>query len=225
MKKIIVAALVLVGAQLASRTSVEAQNPWYAGLGYGYAAGAYGGGFGAYGAQTPFSAQATGMANLVRAQGMYNEANSRAAVNYQQAERQYIENQQQAFNARQSVKRVIQAENAKAHEETRAQFARSEEFLAAHRPPSLTSKQLDPSTGKLNWPITLKASDFDGQRKTLDELFEKRAKYGASSDVSTQIEVKTGELKDSLRGHITKVPLTEYSESRQFLDSMISTVK
>ncbi len=234
MKKQLITGILLAALTFDCSASAQAYGPWYTGSNvdyrgnayYGYGLG-YGLGYGAgyTGPQTPVSAAATGMGNLIRAQGDYNEQTAKAMVSYEQARSQYIENQQKAIIARQTVKRLSRAEDAKKLEEAHAKLARADEFIASHRPPSLSDSQLEPSTGKVHWPLALKATEFDDMCKQLDSLFESRAKNGPTSEVSSMIERKTGELKDLLRTKIVKIPLSDYSEARQFLDSMAMSAR
>jgi hypothetical protein len=222
---------------------VSSHAQWYVGTGYstgypGYSYGVrygypgglgypigYGIGLGGYsGAQTAFSADAMGMSNLVRAQGQYNEESAKAMLSYEQARKQYIENQQQAISAQAASRRVIQAEENKRREQAHESQVRGAQFAEAHKPMPLSSTQLDSTTGRIQWPPALQANDFDALRQSLDTLFETRAKYGITSTVSAQIATKSGELKDALRAHIRTLPLPEYTEARRFLESMAATV-
>ena len=216
-------------------------DEWYVGPGPGFAPGVYGG-YGPYGlglgyglglrygygygfqAQTPYSAEANAMGNLVRAQGDYNQASSKALIDQEEARRRYIDNQRKLISNRQEIKRAALTNDAKELENARAARAREEEFQAAHRPQPLSSDQLNPMTGAIQWPEILRADAFAETRKSLDALFEKRAKYGSSSDLTGQIRTKTGELKEALRHQIKEIPLAQYSESRKFLERLAASV-
>jgi len=217
----------LITAAIVCSTSMSATayGQWYSG---GYGGAGYGlnlGRGGGFSAQTPYSANATGMGNLIRSEGEYNVLSSKAAINYEQARSVYIDNQQKAFSARQSMKRVAKANDIAENEAAHAALARADEFIAAHQPLPLPNSQLNPSTGNIEWPVGLSGKDFDEGRKSLDGMFESRMKSGATAALASEIEKKTCELKDALREHITKMPLKDYSEARRFLDSMYASAR
>lgn len=221
---ILILAVVLCGSVVNTANAQWYANPG-AGLGYAYGAAAYGAYGAGYGAQTPMSANAIGMGSLVRAEGAYNEQTSRAAINYQQARSIYIDNQQKAYAVRQATLRAGTARVAEENEAAHASLARANEFLAAHQPLPLPSSQLNPSTGHIEWPAALTTPDFAEYRKSLEGMFESRMKSGVTANLTLQIEKKTAELKDALRDHITQIPLSDYSQARRFLDSMIASAR
>ena len=220
--------------------AVQAQVPWYvgapggavvnmhgnyAGYGVGYGGGYGYGGLGGYGAQTPISAGLTGMSNLVRAEGAYNEASSRSMVYQEQARQKYIENQKLAFENKQQLQRAASARNAEVASENRAARARAEAFESTHRTPPLMTSEYNPTTGQIRWPDVLKASEFDGPRNEIDSLFKSGRKTESSAETAAKVETNVGQMKDLLRSQITTIPLNEYSESRKFLDRVAATLK
>jgi hypothetical protein len=228
----------------ASSLSISAYDGWYAGGGPGITYGGYGGygyrpygvgyggvGFSPYGygygfgAQNPISSAATGMGNLVRSQGEYNESTAKAMVSYEKARSEYIDNQVKANNAFLERKRATQARDAKNREAERAAQARGRAFMAANHTPPLSSSQFDSATGTIEWPELLKGGDFDEPRKALDLMFDTLAKGGPTTDLAIRIRSKVGEFKDFLRSLILKIPMPEYSESRKFLDQLAATVQ
>lgn len=234
---------ILVLFALASWSSAGiAYDRWYAGgavrtpyVGYGYGGGygAYGTRYGLYGAGYGggFGSAYSGMGNLVRAEGQRNVSNSQAAINYQQAnlEREkarnaLIDNQDKLHKIHRERKQEAEADDAKKREAMKEADARGEKFEAAHRPLPLSTSQLDPATGRIDWPKRLKSPDFDDLRKSLEQLFKTRAESGVNDDLAAEIEMKVGSLKNSLRSQITQIPLPEYSESRKFLDRLANSV-
>ena len=121
------------------------------------------------------------------------------------------------------MKRNVQALNMQEHEASVAARMRQEEFQATHRPMPLPTDQVNLSTGAIHWPEILKAEHFTMARKSLDSLFEERARYGMDADRSTKIKLKAAELKEVLRSHIQDIPLAQYSEARKFLDRLVAT--
>jgi hypothetical protein len=205
---------------ICSSISTPAYSQWYAGPG-----GWGGWGYGWGSAQTPMSANAIGMSHVIQAAGQYNEQTSRALMNYQQAESTYIDNQQKWFNARQSVIRAAKAKDLEDKQTAHAALDRANEFEASHQPLPLPNSELHPSTGQIVWPTALLAPEYSDSRKALEGMFQSRTRYGSSANLTTQIKDKVNEMKDQLREQITKIPLSEYSQARRFLDSMIASAQ
>jgi len=230
MKKQLATCLTLIGLVSLFATSNSAQGQWYAGprvYGGGYGVGYGGYGYGGYGASDPVSsytaAYTNGMANVIRSQGQYNQQTAAAMIDYEKARTQYLDNQQKYLATRQTIKRMAKADEQKQRVEANATMARAEEFQSSHKPLPLAKSQLD-NSGNIDWPMALKAKDFDGQRGALEQLFQKRSKYGATAEVNSQIQKASGDLKDALRDHILTIPLSDYSAARRFLDSMSASI-
>ena len=75
----------------------------------------------------------------------------------------------------------------------------------------------------MSWPIALKSADFDSLRGTTENLLQERVKYGANAESTRQLTLAAGAMKDILRGNILKVPGSDYSTARKFLDSMAAS--
>lgn len=222
-----------------------AYGPWYqtgaygvpVGYGYGYGgygaygvydgvySGFYGGGYGGVGSIY------SGMGDLVRAEGERNVANSQAEINYQQAniEREkarsaFMDNAQKYRENRDKLRRETHARDAANREAERMAEARRQKFEAEHRPLPLSPRQLDPSTGKIEWPTALQSIDFQDLRSSLDSLFKTRAESGPSEDLSARAKGQINKLKDQLRSRIMQIPLPEVTESRKFLDRLAASV-
>ena len=110
----------------------------------------------------------------MQAAGQRNLANSAAAVNMTQAEKQSIENYGSSVNTYFQMREVNR--EARAREQgpqlTEAQLIR---MAHADDPKSLSGKQLDPVTGAIAWPGLLQDPRFDTQKTAVDGVFEARA--------------------------------------------------
>jgi hypothetical protein len=180
--------------------------------------GGYGWGYG--GGGTAAGSYMNGMANVVRSAGYANVMNSLAAQNYEQAYSQDLDNRLKATNTYFEMRRVNTA--ARAEERgpppTAAELAH---YAEAAAPKRLTSSQLDPVTGELNWPLILSDGRYAKQRETIDQLFGQRqsnngggvADYRAINDA---IEAIRAALVKNIKEY--SPPL--YLESRKFLDSL-----
>ncbi len=182
--------------------------------------------YGGYGAgQSQGGINASGLANLIRSEGEYNESNAKAAGEYQKARSQWIENQNRIHEELLSRKRSSQAIANQDHETARATRERQQEFIAAHRPPPLSSDLLDPDTGNIEWPVALKSGEFDGMRLELEALFEARSKNGVTAENRSQLLNKIRDTQDLLRGEVLQIPLPDYTESRRFLERMLASAR
>jgi len=183
-----------------------------------------GGGGGSVFVSDPVSAYTnaaySGMSNLIRSEGQYNRQTSKAMISYEQARTLYIDNQEKLFGARRAIFRARLAARAEDVEYQHAAEARAEAFIASHRAQPLNHRKLNPSTGEIQWPTLLKATDFEESRKNLETLFETRFKTGDAGETTPKIKRQISEMKDLLHEHVLKLPLEEYSEARQFLDQL-----
>ena len=216
----------------------NAYGPWYGepgrpvgyggygayGAGYGYGGYGYGGGNGGVGGA------ASGMANLVNAQGQRNVSNSQAAINYEEAniEKQKaisaaMDNMQKYRDNRDLRMQKAEARDAANRQAEMESQARFQKYEADHRPPPLSPSQLEPSTGKIEWPSALRSVDFKETRTAIDALFKTQAESGPSDDLSVQMHEQVRKLQDQLRKQVTQIPLPEYSQSRKFLDRLANS--
>ena len=156
--------------------------------------------------------------------------NSQSAINYGKAAQEnekarslHIENSTKIHEERLKRTREAKVRQSEERVENLATRERQQEFIDAHKPKPLPISQLDTSTGRINWPMALRTSDFDDLRKSMEQLFETQSKYGNTSDLTIQIAEKVGQMKSLLRSFIRKMPMPEYSESRKFLDSLAAS--
>jgi predicted RNA-binding protein YlxR (DUF448 family) len=185
-----------------------------------------GGGGGYGGVQTPQSAAGHAMADIIRSQGMYNMATSRAMVNIQQARGAYLQNQKMWLEVMMQRKRAHQAMRAMESEAAHARAEHIQEYLAHKRPdapPPLTSSQLDPTTGHITWPTVLQSESFSDHRSRIESMFAAKAHRGLSAEGPSQIQDAVREMQGELRNHIHDFATADYLESRKFLDSLTSS--
>ncbi|MCE5267790.1 MAG: hypothetical protein LLG00_07880 [Planctomycetaceae bacterium] len=184
-----------------------------------YGGGGYGG-WGGYGASTAAGSALSGMAGVISAAGQRNLANSAAAVNMTQAQKNEIENQQQwtktYFDMRATNKAATAAERGP--RPTMEQMAR---WAKDGAPKPLNTSELNPVTGGLNWPSALQLPEFQAEREELDQLLAKQARYGAL-DYSDQTKVRQtiDGMYDQLKSKIKDIPPMDYVACRNFLRSV-----
>jgi hypothetical protein len=180
--------------------------------------GNYGGG----GAGTVAGSYLYGLGDVVRAQGEYNLNTSAAAVNYTEAQRREIQNWQNYIDAYYYSRRVYQDDQA-------ARTAKDRKYIqedwprmhAAMKPQRLLPTELDPLSGNLRWPAALRSKTFKNQCAELQQLFTKRAQYGALSyeDHQKATGITNAMLAD-LKDNIREYSPTNYLAAKGFIEKL-----
>jgi hypothetical protein len=180
----------------------------------------YGGWSGSSGGGTVAGSSMNGMANVISARGQANLANSAAAVNMTQAQKNEIENQQLAantyFEMRASQRQAVASERGP--RPTAEQLTR-----IAHQavPKPLNARQFDPVTGKLIWPDALQEDVFAEQRDKVEALFETLSRYGSLS-YSDQCKARKtiDAMVDQLNDQIMSLQPQDYTTCKSFLKTL-----
>ena len=200
------AVLVLCSAPL------TASAQWGGG-GWGYNRGGY--------ASTAQQAAAYGMSEMMRAQGYENLQNSQAAINWEQAKTQEIQNRlrwtETYFEMRKVNREARAAENGPPV--TKEQAIKMAKDNAPRR---LVSTELDPVTGHIGYPPVLMDEPYADYRTRLDKLFAQRASSGGSIPYSDYRAIQTTvtEFIDVLKSRVKDYPAGDYGRARTFLDSL-----
>ncbi|MGD0897685.1 MAG: hypothetical protein ABR915_07595 [Thermoguttaceae bacterium] len=183
-----------------------------------------GGGWSGYyggGGNTVAGSALNGMSQVISAAGEYNLNTSAAAINMTQAQSNAMQNQVQAVNTFWEMRNIGKAQRAaeRGPPPTPEQIAR---IAREGVPRSLTPSQIDPVSGRLNWPSPLQDSSFDAPRGQLDEVVAKWVNYGGLdySDKSVVRET-VNTLFDGLKANIREIPPQDYVASRSFLQSLV----
>jgi len=175
------------------------------------------------GASTAAGSAMNGMANMMSAAGQRNLSNSAAVMNLTQAQRSYIENRNMATNTYFQMRATNKA--ARAAERTPPPTMEQLARIAKDGAPKLMShSEMDHVNGRLKWPSALQQPDFEPQRREIDQLFEKLAKYGAL-DYADQTKVRhaVNEMSSKLKEQIRDIPPQDYVACRNFLRSTLYT--
>ncbi len=196
-------------------TAAQAQDYW-GGDGYPYLY-RYGFGYG-YHTGTAAESAARGMANLVRSMGEANLMNSMAARNYEAARAQYLDNRLKYTKTYFEMKQY----NRDYRDATKAPRPTAEQLFRLAKdatPKPLTPDQLDPVTGRINWPEVLTTGDFDRCRKALDALYAARADAGGkiNLDEYRAIEESIREMQDLLREKLGDLPPRVFTSANAFI--------
>jgi hypothetical protein len=184
-----------------------------------------GGGWGGYGGggTTPAGSAMSGMSQVISAAGEYNLATSAAAINMTQAESNAMQNQVQGVNTFWEMRNIGKAQRAaeRGPNLTAEQIARMARDGA---PRTLTPSQMDPVSGRLDWPGPLQQPGFEAERNTLDELFAKRANYGGLTYADqSKIRETIDNMFDELKAQVRDIPPQDYVAARSFLRSLTYT--
>ena len=89
-------------------------------------------------------------------------------------------------------------------------------------PRPVTAKEMNPQSGKITWPSALQDKIFVNDREALEQVMEKKAKYGGLS-FSDQMQARETieNMSGALRANIATMPPQEYTTSKSFLNSML----
>lgn len=174
-------------------------------------------------AGTPAGAAARGAADIIRAQGVYNEMTADSLLKFEQARSKYIENQRAWLELVGSRRRMILAQHDRDREDARARNSRyrEEKIGQANLPPRLSSGDLNLETGEINWPYAMRRDTFAIDRADIEKLLAARAEEGAAPDLTETLYARTMDLKTDLQGHIRDVRTQDYIQARKFVDSLL----
>jgi hypothetical protein len=182
------------------------------------------GGYGGTGGGTAAGNALSGMSQAISAAGSYNLATSAAALNMTQVQHNDMANQQQWVNTFYEMRAAGRAGRAaeRGPNLTAEQIARMARDGA---PAALTPSQMEPVSGRLDWPSALQDPSFAPQRSEVDQLAAKRAEYGglAYSD-QTQFREAVDTMFDALKSQIREIPPQDYVACRSFLRSLLYSV-
>jgi hypothetical protein len=211
MKAITVALLWLFasGAVLAQTTMVPVPPP----AGYpGYPAGTW--------SSTYAEGLGHGVADVMQSAGKLSESAAKSSLTYAQAQQLWIQNSTDALRAYIELRTL----NGQFEAQQRGRRLTPEELVRLARsaaPRRLSPGELDAHTGRISWPIVLRADDFTVYRAELERLFAQRS---SAAPLNSDDYLKTFRLIDAmtaeLRDNITLMPQADYSAAKRFLGSL-----
>ncbi len=158
-----------------------------------------------------------GYADVVRSYGMANLLNSEAARNYEQARRDYMENRLKAAQTYFDMRSYNESQRhaMRSPPLSMEQYVRLARQLAPDR---LSVSQLDPFTGTINWPPTLRRPEYAEHREKIERLFQSRAQ--GTVLVHGQIAKAVEEFGVVLKADMGTFKQPEYVVAKNFLDSL-----
>lgn len=185
----------------------------------------YYGGTGVYGSYAPRSSTVgesylRGSADLVRAAGENNLLNSEAAKGYAEARSMELDNRLKYAETYFARRRV----NQQYKEETRRPAPTQEQIFRmaqAGQPARLSPSQVDPVSGKINWPPLLTTDQFSAERAAIDPLFEKLTKEG-HLDYQDMLTVRQAceNMRKQLVAIIRDVPPRDQMQANTFVNQL-----
>ena len=138
-----------------------------------------------------------------------------------QAQRQDIENRAQWTQTYFDMRAVNRAARA-AERGPRPTMEQMVRIAHEGAPAPLSPSQVNPVTGKIEWPVVLQIEAYASKRADLDQLLAKQAVLGGLgySDQEKARDSIDG-IMETLRAQIHDVPPVEYVSARNFLRSLI----
>ena len=162
-----------------------------------------------------------GMGDLVRSAGEANLRNSQAAINYEKARSDRFDNRLKYAEVYFQRRRL----NQEYKEKTRRRITPEQAYRVnkGTAPARLSANDVDPLSGKINWPEGLKRESFGRDRDLIDRLFAQRAKnYGVMNrDDYMQLQEVAKQMQKQLARDYKLIPTPQRIEARKFLRSLV----
>jgi hypothetical protein len=166
-----------------------------------------------------------GMASVARSAGSYNLQTSQAAINMTEAQRNYIQNRDEATNTYFQMR----AANKEYRAQERGPRPTAEalvRYAQAGKPERLSPSDLDTVAGTISWPPLLQADRYAASRSKLDKLFAKRVDQGVISyEDQREIAEATKAMLAELKGQVREVPQMDYIAAKRFIESLAYEAK
>jgi heme exporter protein D len=178
--------------------------------------------FGGYGGYVwAAEAYTRSMAMIVQSAGLGNLRTSEAAINYQTARSQELDNRTKAAQTYYENRRMIKSyrDAERAPPPTAEQLYR---FAKQGIPKPLSANELDQVSGDISWPVVLRGDDFASFREVTEQFYHNRA--AGSTDVTydsyAQFQQAVADCQSLLKSHIKEFKADDYIRAKKFLDSL-----
>jgi hypothetical protein len=175
------------------------------------------GGGGSYGGGTADGNYLSGWSQVIRSQGDYNLSTSQGLINYEEARAKYIDNTNkwtQAYFQMREANQAYQLQNWQRNRHTPEALAQA---AASELPRKLSSRELDPVTGRIAWPEVLMDEQFSDLRNDIEDLFDARARTKRALTTSVKIRDDARLMMDRLRENIEYMPANDFIAARKFI--------
>lgn len=161
-----------------------------------------------------------GMASVARSAGSYNLQTSQAAINMTEAQRNYIQNRDEATDTYFQM-RAANKEYRAQERGPRPSMEALVRYAQAGKPERLSPSELDTVAGTISWPPLLQTDRYAASRSKLEKLFAKRTDQGVISyEDQRQIGEATKAMLKELKGQVRDVPQMDYIAAKRFIESL-----
>jgi hypothetical protein len=176
---------------------------------------------------TAYSANAQAWSSVIRAQGEYEVQSAQAAKLRADLDDQ---ERQRRIAQRQAYFQMQQAKSEAARERNIDRRNRRESMLARSNSDQLASMlrpdELDPSSGRLNWPKLLRTEAFQPSTAEIDKQMQNWATSSTSKKFdAAAVDQEIETLREQLRGKTQEVSMQDYFDARLFIDRLESTLR
>jgi hypothetical protein len=170
-----------------------------------------------------------GQGRLLEGQGNYEQSNSVANINNEEAEYRDMKNDEYNvsafFNKRRANIEARRYENdIRRYTVDRLSTEQLAKLQEQRAPDRLGFQQYDEVTGALAWPALLRNPAFAASRQRVNELFAKRVELGANTGLGSEnyrhIRRVTQQLEEDLRSVMPDLAPMEYTMAKNFLRSL-----
>ena len=182
-------------------------------------------------ASTVAESRARGLSDVIRSRGQYEMDSAQGRISRAEARSMELDNRMKAtqtyFERRNYNREQRFGTPEEKYEKKRANQERYASYVRRANPNKLSSKQLDPLTGKITWLPTLMSDDYQDGRDKLDKLFAMRARNDGkiSGAVYEQIGDASKEMLKVLRDHSEELKANEYVAAKRFLNALVHTAE
>ena len=169
-----------------------------------------------------------GVADVVRSQGQYNLQTSEAAINLTEARSQQLDNDLKQTQVYFEKRNINQQQRFGDYQQRAAINAQKMvRYGQAGRPTRLTSREQDPLTGKITWPIFLQGPEYQQPRSTLNAMMQMRANQEGALGLEgyETIMGATDQMYATLKGKIREMNSQDYINTKNFIDRLVYEVK
>ena len=177
-------------------------------------------------AATVGESHARGLSDVVRSRGQYEMDSAQAQATRAEARSRELDNRLKSSQTYFEMRNYNREQRFGTPEEKYAKKRANEEKYAKYarraNPDELTDSQLDPLTGKINWPFSLMSPKYEKYRDQLDDLFEQRARHGGQISYRTyeQIKFTTKDFLKALREDIREMDPQDYLAAKRFVNAL-----
>ena len=182
-------------------------------------------------ASTVAESRARGLSDVIRSQGQYEMDSAQGRISRTEARSRELDNRMKSTETYFQRRNYNREQRFGTSEEKYAKKMANQERYASYarraNPDKLTSKQLDPLTGKITWSPVLMPDEYKKDREKLDKLFTLRARSDGkiSGAVYEQISDASQALLAVLRKNSGDLKANDYVSAKRFVNALVHTAE